>query len=240
MGIWVTRGIGILIGLVRLYSSKQRPFAEIRHIAVAIAVVEAGQQHVGILHREEILDEVRLAHLAWHNQLKDNHTKDAYLWIELPIPERRARQVAARCRQILRANLRGIPYAFSPPNDCFDSETGRFLFGPSRLGLTCSTFVLAVFDSAGIRFADYATWPQQRSGDYEWQQSIIAQLEKDGAASEHIDFIRNEIGAVRYRPEDVAGCAAADGWPCPFTVAGPLSREILKQLQLHAMPLRGP
>src|SRR3990172_8169920 len=150
---------------MRLYSTEQRPFADIRHVAVAIAAVEAGQQHVGILHKEEALNEVKLAHLAWHNQLKDIQPRDSYLWIDLPIPARRTRQVAARCRQILRANWRGIPYAFSPPNDCFDLETGGFLFGPSRAGLTCAAFVLAVFDAAGIRLAKYNTWPEQRTAD---------------------------------------------------------------------------
>jgi hypothetical protein len=223
---------------MRLYSNQKRPFIEIRHIAVAIAVVQAGQQHSGILHKEEVLDEVHLAHLAWHNRLENSQPKDAYLWVDPIIPTRRARQVAARCRQILRANKRGIPYAFSPPNDCFDQETGSFLFGPTRAGLTCASFVLAVFDSAGIRLADYATWPQQRAGDLEWQQFVIQQLEANGADAKHIACVKNETGAVRYRPEDVAGCAAADQLPCPFSIAKPLSEKILKQLHSHGKSLR--
>ena len=223
---------------MRLYSNERRPFTEIRHVAVAIAVVARGQHHVGLLHQEEVLDEVRLAHLAWHHQLKNSQPKDAYLWINPPIPTRRARQVAARCRQILRANRRGIPYAFSPPNDCFDAETGRFLFGPTRVGLTCASFVLAVFDSAGIRLAEYGSWPPRRAGDVEWQQSVLRQLEEAASDAEHITFVRNEIGAVRYRPEDVAGCAAADQVPCPFHVAESLSREVLNQLRSHGRPLR--
>lgn len=222
---------------MRLHSNQQRPFAEIRHVAVAIAVARVGQQHTGILHKEEVLDEVRLAHLAWHNQLKNSQPKDAYLWIDPQIPTRRARQAAARCRQILRANNRGIPYAFSPPNDSFDHQTGSFLFGPTRAGLTCASFVLAVFDSAGIRLADYATWPQQRAGDVEWQQFIIEQLEEDEAEADHIAFVRSEVGAVRYRPEDVAGCAAAEQLPCPFSIAEPLSQEILTQLRSHGKQL---
>lgn len=222
---------------MRLFTDQQSSFAEIRHVAVAIAVVRPGQQHAGILHKEEVLNEVRLAHLAWHNQLRDDHPKDSYLWIDPPIPTLRARQVAARCRQILRANKRGIPYAFSPPTDCFDHETGGFLFGPTRVGLTCAAFILAVFDSAGIRLADYSTWPQRRDGDCEWQQFVIEQLKQGGASLEHMDLVKREIGAVRYRPEDVAGCAAADKLPCPFLVAEPLSQEILKSLQAHGKPL---
>jgi hypothetical protein len=224
---------------MRLYSRHQRSFSEVRHVAVAIAIIQPGQHHVGILHKEEILEDVSLAHLAWHNQLRNGRPKDAYLWIDPPIPARRARQVAARCRQILRANTRGIAYAFSPPNDCFDIATGSFLFGPSRVGLTCASFVLAVFDSAGIRLADYATWPYGRTGDMEWQNSIIRQLEEDGASVEHITFIKNEIGAVRYRPEDVAGCAAADQLPCHFDIAESLGQKIVKRLDLHGKALRG-
>jgi len=224
---------------MRLYSNQQRPFTEIRHVAVAIAVVRHGLQHIGILHKAEILDEMKLGHLAWHNRLKDSQPKDSYLWIDPPIPTRRARQVAARCRQILRANVRGIPYAFSPPNDCFDSETGSFLLGPSRVGLTCSTFVLAVFDAAGIRLAEYSTWPQQRAGDVEWQQYIIEQLEESGAGAEHVALVSKEIGAVRHRPEDVAGCAASDELPCSFRMAEPLSQVILNQLRALGKPLYG-
>jgi len=217
---------------MRLYSSQQRPFADIRHVAVAIAAVRNGQQHVGILRQAEVIDEVKLGHSAWHNQLKDSQPKDCYLWFDPPIPTRRARQVAARCRQILRANERGIPYAFSPPNDCFDLRTGDFLLGPLRVGLTCASFVLAVFDAAGLRLAEYSSWPERRTGDAEWQQFIIEQLEESGAGAEHVDLVRKEIGAIRYRPEDVAGCAASDQLPCPFSVAEPMSRVVLNQLRL--------
>lgn len=225
---------------MRVYSSQQRPFADIRHVAIAIAVVQNGHQHVGVLHKEDALNEVKLGHLAWHNQLRVSQPKDNYLWIDPPIPAPRARQVAARCRQILRANEKGgIPYAFSPPSDCFDEQTAAFLIGPSRIGLTCATFVLAVFDAAGIRLADYSDWPKQRPGDVEWQQFVIEQLELSGATAEHLGVVRNEVGAVRYRPEDTAACAAAEQLPCPFSVAEPLSLEILRQLQLIGKPLCG-
>ena len=217
---------------MRLYSSRQRPFADIRHVAVAIGVVGDGQQHVGVLHKEDILNEVKLGHLAWHNQLKESRPKDSYLWIDPPIPTRRARHVAARCRQILRANQRGIPYAFSSPNDCFDYQTGSFLLGPLRIGLTCATFVLAVFDAAGVRLAEYDSWPQQRPGDAEWQQFVVEQLEESSASAEHVALVKTEMGAIRYRPEEVGACAASDRLPCSFATAEALSHEILDQLRL--------
>ena len=223
---------------MRIFSEQERSVGEIPHAAVAIAVVREGQQHLGILHKQESLDEVKLAHLAWHNRLKESEPNDCYLWVELPIPAKRARQVAARCREVLRANERGgIPYAFSAPNDCFDEETGRFLLGPSHAGLTCATFVLAIFDYARVPLCIYGSWPN-RSGDAEWQRSIIEQLKQDDASPEHIAAIEKEVGALRYRPEDVAGCAASDAIPCSFEIAEPLSRAILEKLSIHANPLR--
>ena len=224
---------------MRVHSNNQLSFNDIRHVAVAVAVVREGQLHVGILHKEELAGEVKLAHLAWHNQLKEeNDPKDCYLWIDPPIPQRRARQVAARCRQILRANVKGIPYAFSPPNDCFDAESGTFLLGPSRVGLTCATFVLAVFDSSGMALANYSTWPARRSGDVAWQKFVADQLLESGAANEHLQLVRQELGSVRFRPEDVAGCAASDQIPCRFERAESLGGAIVDRLSLHAKPLR--
>ena len=205
----------------------------IRHAAVAIAVVRQGQFHVGVLHKSDDLNEVKFGHLAWHNQLRTSTPKESYLWIDPGIPEPRARQVAARCRHILRANNRGIPYAFSPPNDCFDLETGSFLLGPNRVGLTCATFVLAVFDAAGIRLADYGSWPNQRAGDVEWQAYVIEQLLQSGAGKDHVELVRNQVGGVRFRPEDVAACAASDELPCSFQSAISLAPEILNQLNMH-------
>ena len=69
-----------------------------------------------------------------------------------------------------------------PPNDCFDAETGEFLIGPTRYGLTCADLALAVFDLAGLRLARYETWPIGRPGDREWQLWVADQLEADGAA----------------------------------------------------------
>jgi len=223
---------------MRLYSNQERPFSEIRHVAVTIATVRGNQRHLGILHKLEVFDEVKLGHLAWHNKLKESLPSDSYLWVDPPIPSRRARQVAASLRLILRANAENMPYAFSPPNDCFDLQNGRFLIGPNRTGLTCASFVLAVFGAAGIKLAEYDTWPKQRNGDVEWQQFIIEQLENSGATIQHLYAVKTEVGSIRYRPEDVAGCAASEQVPCVFEVAEPLSLNIISRLETHGKPLQ--
>ncbi len=219
----------------RVFAPSERPFHEIQGAAIAITSVDEDQRHVGILHKEQSSGQVLLLHLAWHLALKAGPPKACYAWVDPPIHEARGRQVAARCRQVFRANERRLPYAFSPPNDCFDPVTGKYLFGPTRHGLTCATFVLAVFQSAGIRLVDDTTWPRSRQGDDEWREKILAalrnpQITRPVASKEHLAAIQREADLVRFRPEDVAGAAATDFVPASFEDVRPHAEEILQKL----------
>jgi hypothetical protein len=221
----------------RVYAANERPFDSIRAVAVAIAAVDREQRHVGILHRDRSLGEVQLLHLAWHYDLRNSRPKPCYLWIDPPIPEARARQVAALCRRVSRSNIRGIPYAFSAPNDCFDPITAQFLLGPERRGLTCASFVLAIFDAAGLALVDHSTWPSRREADARWQQQVLAQLREVNATPEHLEAVRSEIGNVRYRPEEVAGAAASESLPAPFPDARRRADAILEKLDRLGLTL---
>lgn len=75
------------------------------------------------------------------------------------------------------------------------------------------------------------TWPASRDGDKEWQQQIIAQLTEDGASQEHIHAVESEVGAVRYRPAEVAGAGAAKSLPVAFAEAAELAEQILERLR---------
>ncbi len=214
---------------MRVYSQEERGFNEIRNAAVAIALMGNGQQHLGILFQTDLKDEIKLADLAWHHDLRERNPKPHYLWVDPPIHTVRALQVAVRCRQVLKANRAGMPYGFSAPSDCFDDETGRWLLGDTGVGLTCATFVLAVFRYAGIDLAVLQDWPAEREGDAEWVKSICEALLQDGVSEEHVQRLQKN-GGVRYRPEDVAGCAAAGTLPCSFDPATELATRILQKL----------
>lgn len=204
----------------RICDPQVRPFDEIAAIAVAIRAVDAGQRHVGIAFKDG--EGVRLLHLAWHCSLRCEPPDERYFWIESDIHPRRARQVAAICRQVIRANAaNGIPFAFSAPNDCFDRTTFEFLVGPSRVGLTCATFVLAVFDRAGLPLIRYETWPH-RADDEVWQHG------NPDVEVGHLDGLRSELGSVRYRPEEVA--AAATCAPACFRDVSTLALNIVELL----------
>ena len=170
-----------------------------------------------------------MLHLAWHCDLRDDSPKLDYVWIDPPIPPARLRQVAAFCRKLWRQNGKRVPYAFSLPNDCFDVTTGAFLFGPTRHGLTCATFVLAVFQATGLPMVDQTTW-QNRLDDDEWQRKIIELLRRKGADPAHVETVGRGVGGIRFRPEDVGGAAAHDPWPASFEVASRIGSQIVQLL----------
>jgi len=221
----------------RVYTPQERSFDCIEHVAIAVTLIQGreGHRHVGIFHKDETTKEIKMLHLAWHLELKNSFPKPSYAWISPAIPERRARQVAAWCRRVYRANHSGIPYAFSQATDCFDQQTGAYIFGPTRNGLTCASFVLGLFQSTGLPLIEYATWPEFREGDEEWQRSIIGQLRKKKATEDHIQRVESEIGCVRYRPEDVAGAAATEKLPASFAEVQPVAEQILQKLKLGGL-----
>lgn len=195
---------------------------------VAVYLSGEGQLHSGILLRDEEIEDAVLLHLCWHCKLTLNAPPSQYLWILPCINTRRSRQLAIYCRRLWRTNDRNVPYAFSCPNDIFDKESGKFLLGKTKYGLTCSSFVLAVFLAQGIQLIDGTEWPR-RLGDIEWQKQILTML-KEHAAPEHIASVESEIGAVRYRPEEVAGAAALAPPAATFTAIQPVSEQIKNKL----------
>ena len=77
----------------------------------------------------------------------------------------------------------------------------------SASGLTCATFVLAVFASEGYNLINTTEWPH-RPEDEEWHKSIIDTLIYFKAEAEHIANVLSEKGCARFRPEEVSlSCA---------------------------------
>ena len=217
-----------------VFTTQERSFDEIRHVGIAIAAINAEQRHIGLLHRDPESNDVMMLHLAFHHDLRNEPAKTKYLWIDPPILAERLIHVAAWCRLVWSANQDDFPYSFSQPEECFDSENGKFLIGPTRLGLTCATFVLALFDVAGLKLVNYATWPTGRPGDREWQEFVVAQLPPTEVA--HIEDMRSEVGSARFRPEEVAGAATVSPLPVDFVTAVERGERILERLEADSKP----
>lgn len=220
----------------RVQNQQDRSLETICHVAIAIREFELGRRHTGLFFRVAEEGQVEFLHLAWHCDLQlESSFSDKYCWIDPDIPKPRLRQVAALCDDIVAANLTdGIPYASGSPIGAFDDQTNRFLLGPTRAGLTCASFVLAVFERAKLRLVNYSGWPPPDHEDISFQQFVLDNLRgRPGVSAEHITAVEREIGtSVRYRPEHVAGAAAIRGRrPVKYISAKAIGCDIVRFLR---------
>ena len=229
---------GVIEGMDNVVTFRNDPGEAGHWVVVAVGRSGASQQHIGIMHRSHD-SSFYFLHLAWHCKLCQDAKQPDYLsvWVAPNVPPKRQRAIAAFCRRVWRKNARhGIPYAFSSPQGSFDPATGAYLIRPSRYGLTCASFVLALFHAAGLPLADYDSWPSGRPGDAEWQREIIELLEQQQTDRQHIDHLRSEIGAVRFRPEEVAASTGLAPPAADFQRAEPLGQLINDRIRKNNQP----
>ncbi|MEQ8455545.1 MAG: hypothetical protein RLO52_19540 [Sandaracinaceae bacterium] len=138
--------------------------------------------------------------------------------------------LGALCREI-RDGAPELPYGFG--NGSFDRVNGTYVQAGAPRGLTCATFVLALFAAYEIDVVDLEEWPPRRE-DAEWQRSILCTLKAQfPGASDRAYFahIEADIGnCVRVRPEEVAGAASRDTFPADFATAEALGRQAAAEL----------
>lgn len=122
----------------------------------------------------------------------------------------------------------GLPYGLSYQIGRFDPQTAELLLDDGAVGLTCATFVLAVFASCGVRLIDTENWPE-RPEDAEWHKAIIAALSRR-ASPEHIAAVTTETGCARFRPEEVAGASSLEDPPRQFEEVVGAAQEVMVEL----------
>jgi len=109
--------------------------------------------------------------------------------------------------------LDDVPFAFRYDNRVvFDRTTGRLL-GTRGEGLTCASFVLAMFASLNIRLVDFASWSSRRCDTW-WQARVLR-----AARGGHAELLRGQWGSVRFRPEEVVAAAYESARPMGFISA---------------------
>ena len=173
---------------------------------------QANQLHSGLIYKYQ--GNLRILHLAWHHRLfEEDSVKEFfkhYYWIKPNLPKARQKLISARCRRIFgKYSEGGLKYGLYYRNGTFTDE-GLVKLDESASGLTCATFVLAVFASEGYKLIHTEEWPI-REEDEEWHKSIIATLIQHGAEPEHITNVISEKGCARFRPEEVSlSCAYKD------------------------------
>jgi hypothetical protein len=210
-----------------VHDSRNVPFDELSFLGVAVCEVDADQIHVGFLYK---LDdgEVRLCHFARHFALRDHPPSPNYLWQNMGLDETSRHFVAAYVANY-RINPANIPFGIDPGGACFDSVTGDFIRPPLGKGLTCATFIIAILKANGFSLLIENQWPN-RPDDDEWQEKILRVLAEHCDDPEHFEAAERDIGAKRYRPEEVAGAATLEAWPVEFNDARSVANEILRDI----------
>ncbi len=170
--------------------------------------------HAGIYYRSD--DQTcRVLHLAWHYKL---HTDDDLRdWlVVLPLIDPLELQILAGLCHVLNERRPAIPYGLHFGSSRFDNE-GRFVPGTGESGLTCTTFVMAIFDWANLPLLLRESW-KVRDEDIVAQGKLVEFLRRD-ATPEHVKAVELEVGSLRFRSEEAAAATGFLERPVTFEEA---------------------
>ena len=215
--------------------SQVRPFGDVN--ALGIVVCRAPRLnpadelplHSGFLYKLDA-GMPRISHLAWHLDLRDEPAADPYMWANVGLDEANSRFVAAWLADRGK-NPALIPYGIDGAGASFDPETDEFVPPPVGKGLTCATYIAAVFKHLGFQLLQEDSWPTDRQDDNVWQEHVVKALSKTGASEEHVDAVKNDVGARRFRPAEVTGAATLADWPIAFPSAEAVANSVIENVR---------
>jgi hypothetical protein len=204
------------------------PFERVSDFGVAIREIDCAQNHCVILYKLDGRGP-RFCHFANHHDLRDEIARDPYLWADAGLDPINRRFVAAWVGN-LYINKDNIPYGLDSGGCCFDLGTGEFIPPPIGKGLTCSTFITSVLRSLGFDVLKEDEWPE-RPEDVAFGQKIVDMLRGTHANEDHIQAVRADIGARRFRPEEVVGAVTLSTWPVAFAEARAVAEAVIMDLK---------
>lgn len=213
--------IRVRLGLVGDRTRIKRAGSDVPLVAVVLQRADHWcATHAGIAHRSG--GNLRVVHLGSHEWLLDDAANDAKWLYAVPnVADEDGEYLAGFCRRIVKANAsHKIPYAFEFEADTrFDPGTGKYIGPPGVGGLTCSTFVAAVFRSAGVPLVLLDTWPVVASAEdiavRAWVLDMWAASGRPNLVKRAAE-IRPSIRARRISPQDVAGACLRRRFPANY------------------------
>lgn len=119
-----------------------------------------------------------------------------------------------------------FPYALSFLGSKFDN-TGQLILRERSKGLTCATFVLAIFKTVGIDLVKEDEWPARYNEDLEFLETLSS-----FATPEHLKLLKKEVeeGCKRIRPAEVLGSCTCNVLPAEFVETSAASKKIVNKL----------
>lgn len=192
-----------------------------------------GQNHVGFIYRG-LGGEIKICDLCWHRHLRNAPFNDtAYMVCSVTLEPVNLKYLAAALDDISSFNSATIPYGIRAPVQSFNSQN-QYIGCVAGEGLTCATFVLAVFRENGFKVLDEESW-ELNEADTQWQTNIVNALRSYFGMTDpvHISEMETMIGQVsRFRPEHVfaSGIVEFEKWPINYQDANEMADSILQML----------
>lgn len=196
-------------------------------VAVAIRRQSSGNTHTGILCRHED-GQLILVHLQWDYDLAYEVFDGTYSWVVPSLLTEEQNDIRGVCRAIARC-MPHIHYSFKFDTEAkLDPDTAALISEAAPFGLTCSTFVMAVFKSAELQLIQAAGWPE-RVEDERWYQRLVKHMGNTGVDPEHIAKVEKDVKVIRVRPEETAGACLESYRQVEFARASQNGLSVMEQ-----------
>lgn len=205
--------------------------ANVVGVAVKSTDPDRGHMHSGLLYVDPEGSPYFL-HLAFHHDLvkeappnQDEYLWDDCAWLASPGMKSNAELIADFIETC--ALNTAIDYGFAPPDDVFDADGKYDALDPTK-GLTCATFIAAVFKSAGFPTVKLETWPS-RPEDEAWRVSVLRLLRR--LRPERAKQLEGVGVDYRLKPSEVAASSVSHRAPLCFAravrLAAPLEASMI-------------
>ena len=184
--------------------------------SIAFAITgDRRQRHVGMVYRSHNA-KTMLLHLGWHRSLRHHEWEGEYHWMELGGLDRELQETLADYAVFVADAHPGssIPYSVIFREGRHFDANGQFINMNDGSGLTCATFLLAIFSDFGLPLIDVSGWPASRDGDFTWLRDILHKLriyevlKNKMPTWEWLEQVRYRHHLKRFRPEEVFATAA--------------------------------
>lgn len=195
-------------------------------IAGSIVTRDTNQKHIALIYRANNF-KVMLLHLGWHHQLCHHEWDEKYHWLEFNGLDRELQETFADWAVMVANASPGTPIPYSVifrPDKNFD-QNGHFINLNDGSGLTCATFLLALFNDYNLPLINISDWPESRENDLKWLRKILKMLRNTVVKSENmpkwewLEQFRHRHRLKRFRPEEVFATAELfSGEPLSFSV----------------------
>ena len=213
-----------------LRAPEKHPFAQVQDVGIVIRLISPTQPHIGILYCIPP-DAPSNLNLRDHFDLRSEPPTDNYSWMQIDLDEINRRLLASFC-SVLAKKCCEVPYGFTY-NGLYFTPAGDYIAHDLGHGLTCATFVMAVFETQSLRILKTDEWLPADFDDLLWQANFVAGIgQRRGPQT--AAAMGQFIGHPRYRPEHVAAGSVDGDRPLGREAAIKLGRKIMRALERAA------